>query len=336
MNIKEVLFKLSSLDSVGAVHDAADYAAEELKKYAEVERRGAAVIGKIKGSADYTVLLDAHIDQVAFTVTDIDGEGFITAACCGGIDLRALPARAVTVHGKKNIPAVFCSTPPHLASGEVEYSDIASIKLDTMLGAKAKDLVSLGDYITFSAEPAELSGRLITGRSFDDRAGVACLLKTSELLADKPLPCNVVLLFSDAEELGMRGAAAASFGIHPDEVIAVDVTFGDGIGISAEECGKLGGGPMIGFSPVLDSGVSKKLCNVAAENGINYAPEVMGGRTGTNADVLSVAESGAKTCTVSIPLRNMHTEVETISLADIESSAELLAKYILSGGLLNA
>ena len=134
----------------------------------------------------------------------------------------------------------------------------------------------------------------------------------------------------------MRGAAAASFGIHPDEVIAVDVTFGDGIGISAEECGKLGGGPMIGFSPVLDSGVSKKLCNVAAENGINYAPEVMGGRTGTNADVLSVAESGAKTCTVSIPLRNMHTEVETISLADIESSAELLAKYILSGGLLNA
>ena len=109
MDIKEVLFKLSSLDSVGAVHDAADYAAEELKKYAEVERRGAAVIGKIKGAADYTVLLDAHIDQVAFTVTDIDGEGFITAACCGGIDLRALPARAVTVHGKKNIPAVFCT-----------------------------------------------------------------------------------------------------------------------------------------------------------------------------------------------------------------------------------
>ena len=97
MNIKEVLFKLSSLDSVGAVHDAADYAAEELKKYAEVERRGAAVIGKIKGAADYTVLLDAHIDQVAFTVTDIDDEGFITVACCGGIDLRALPARAVTL-----------------------------------------------------------------------------------------------------------------------------------------------------------------------------------------------------------------------------------------------
>ena len=93
---------------------------------------------------------------------------------------------------------------------------------------------------------------------------------------------------------------------------------------------------MIGFSPVLDSGVSKKLCKVAAENGIAYAPEVMGGRTGTNADVLSTAESGAKTCTVSIPLRNMHTEVETVSLTDIESSAELLAKYILSGGLLNA
>ena len=105
MNIKEVLFKLSSLDSVGAVHDAADYAAEELKKYAGVERRGAAVIGKIKGAADYTVLLDAHIDQVAFTVTDIDGEGFITAACCGGIDLRALPARTV----RKIFPLFFAA-----------------------------------------------------------------------------------------------------------------------------------------------------------------------------------------------------------------------------------
>lgn len=336
MDIKEVLFELSRLDSVGSIHDAADYAADELKKYAEVKRHGAAVIGKIKGDADYTVLLDAHTDQVAFTVTDIDGEGFITAACCGGIDLRTLPARTVTVHGKENIPAVFCSTPPHLSSGETEFSDIADIKLDTMLGAKAKEIVSLGDYITFSAEPACLFGGLVTGRSFDDRAGVACLLKTAELLQNKSLPCNVVFLFSDAEELGMRGAATAAFGIKPDEVIAVDVTFGDGQGISPEECGKLGDGPMIGFSPVLDTAVSKKLCAVAEKHEIKYAPEVMGGRTGTNADVLSVAEGGAKTCTVSIPLRNMHTEVETVSLSDIESSAKLLAEYILSGGLLNA
>ena len=332
MDIKEVLFKLSSLDSVGAIHDAADYAAEELKKYAEVERRGAAVIGKIKGAADYTVLLDAHIDQVAFTVTDIDDEGFITAACCGGIDLRALPARAVTVHGKKNIPAVFCSTPPHLASGETEYSDIASIKLDTMLGTKAKDLVSLGDYITFSAEPAELSGGLVTGRSFDDRAGVACLLKTAELLSGKTLPCRAVLLFSDAEELGMRGAAAASFGIRPDEVIAVDVTFGDGIGISAEECGKLGGGPMIGFSPSLDYSMSRTLERIADENGIARQCEIMSGSTGTNADEIQVAGSGVRMGLISIPQRNMHTAAEIVDLNDIEAVARLMAAYIIERG----
>lgn len=335
MDIKDILFDLSALDSIGSLHLAADYAEKVLSRFAKTERLGGSVTGTIKGNSDYTIMLDAHIDQVGMIVTDVDSEGFLTVAPSGGIDIRALPSREVTVHGKKDIPAVFCSTPPHLSSGETVYDDISKIKLDTGLGKNAADIVSPGDYVTFSALPVSLSGDLVSGRSFDDRAGVACLLKTAEMLSGKDLPCNVVFLFSDAEELGMRGAVTAAFSTAPDEAVAVDVSFGNGIGIPPEECGKFKGGAMIGFAPTLDSAVSKKLTKIAEDNGIKYQTEVMGGRTGTNADVIGVSGSGVKTCTVSIPLRNMHTEVETLSISDLESVCNLLYGYILSGGVRN-
>ncbi len=337
MNIKDILFELSVADAVGNITEARDIAEGYLKEYAEIIKTdNLSVIGFIKGKNNYTVMLDAHIDQIAMVVTDIDDNGFLTVSNAGGIDIRALPSRAVTVHGKEKIPAVFCATPPHLAKGEAEYTDIADIKLDTGLGKKAKDIISLGDYVTFSAKPTELNGDLITGRSFDDRAAVACLIEVASRLKTRELPFNVAILLSDAEELGMRGAGIASFNIEPNEAIAVDVSFGDGIGISDTECGKLGGGAMIGISPVLDSLISKRLINIAEENKIKYQTEIMGGKTGTNADAISVSRGGVKTCTVSIPLRNMHTETEILSIADLDSVCDLLEKYILSGGLYNA
>lgn len=337
MDIKEILFSLSEKDAIGTVTGARDTAREILSEYAEVKRLGnLGTVGFIKGKSDYTILMDAHIDQIGMIVTDVDSEGFLTVSNSGGIDIRALPARAVTVHGKEKIPAVFCSTPPHLAKGETEYTDIAEIKLDTGLGKKAREVVSVGDYVTFSAEPAFLAEDYVTGRSFDDRSGVACLLEVSKRLAGRELPVSVAILLSDGEELGMRGATTAAFGINADEAIAVDVSFGNGIGISETECGKLGEGAMIGVSPVLDRALSDKLIDTAEQSGIKYQLEAMGGKTGTNADVISVSRGGVKTCTVSIPLRNMHTETETLSLSDLNSVCDLLEKYILSGGLLNA
>ena len=201
---------------------------------------------------------------------------------------------------------------------------------------ESSELPVVGDYVTFSALPTSLSGDLVTGRSFDDRSGVACLLEVAKRLVGKELPVNVAILLSDGEELGMRGATTAAFDINADEAIALDVSFGDGIGISENECGKLNKGAMIGVSPVLCRELSDRLIDLAEQNGIKYQLEVMGGKTGTNADVISVSRGGVKTCTVSIPLRNMHTETEVLSLSDLNSVCDLLEKYIMSGGLFNA
>ena len=336
MEIKDLLFTLSALDGVGTISDASDKAYEILSKYAKTDRMSnLTVIGFLQGKANYTIMLDAHIDQIAFVVTDIDDNGFLTVSNSGGIDIRMLPSREVTVHGKKKISAVFCSTPPHLASGEVEYSDISNIKLDTLLGKKAKEIISVGDYVTFSVTPFEM-GNLLCGRSFDDRAAVTCILELAKRLSGKDLPCNVAFVLSDGEELGLRGIRTASFKVNPNEAIAVDVSFGDGPDISADDCGKLGKGGMIGISPSLDKRVSQKLIDIAKENNIPYQLEVMGSSTGTNADMISVTREGVKTTTLSIPLRNMHTEVETLDIKDLYSVCDLLERYILSGGVGNA
>ncbi len=336
MKIKENLKLLSAAVSVGNITEAANTAENILSTFCECERKGKlTVIGRLKGKADYTLMLDAHIDEVAMIVTDIDSNGFLTVAKCGGIDLRTLPLRPVTVHGKEKITAVFCGIPPHLSEGEAQFKDIAELKLDTMLGEKAKDFISVGDYVTYSQKPLFLTEKRITGKSLDDRAGVACILELAERLSKKELPFNVTFVLSDSEELGLRGAKTASYAINPDEAVAIDVSFGDGPDISPLECGKLSGGAMIGISPVLDSKISKKLISTAEENNIKYQTEVMGSSTSTNSDVISVNREGVRTGLVSIPLRNMHTEVEIVDIDDLLSVCDILEKYILSGGVMN-
>ncbi len=334
MDIKDILFELSRLSAIGTVSDAADKAAEELGKYASVRRIGTlGTVAEIKGKSDYTILLDAHIDEVGFIVTDISEKGFLTVQNCGGIDTRHLPAKAVTVHGKEKIPAVFTSTPPHLDKGGDLPDDIAQYKIDTGLGDKAKDVISVGDYVTYRMTPTELLRSTVCGKSFDDRAGVACLIELAQRLNTKELPCNIVILLSDAEELGLRGARTASFGIECDEAIAIDVSFGDGPDVPADKCGKLGRGGMIGISPVIDREISHKLVSIAKDNSIPYQTEVMGGNTSTNADVISLTKNGIRTGLVSVPLRNMHTNVEVLNISDLVSVCDMLEKYILSGGV---
>ena len=330
MNIKETLFDLSDAVSIGNITDASDKACKILAQYADTTQNGINVIGKIKGDSEYTLMLEAHIDEVGFVVTDVDDNGFLSVKNCGGIDLRMLPARTVTIYGKQKITGVFCATPPHLG-GVKEYDDITALKIDTLLGKKAKEVILVGDFVSFNQKATDLNDTRVTGKSFDNRAGVVCLLALAKRLSEKKLPFNVVFAFTDAEELGHRGAKTTVFDVSPDEAIALDVSFADAPDVPSNECGKLSGGAMIGMSPVLDKGISKKLIAIAKENNMPYQTEVMGSRTGTNGDVISISKSGVKTGLVSIPLRNMHTDVEIVDIKDIENVCDLLEKYILGG-----
>ncbi len=333
MDIKELIVKLSDAVSIGNITEARDIAYGELSKYADCRKTDSlTVIGEIKGESDYTLMLDAHIDEVGFIVKDIDKNGFLTVEKCGGIDLRSLPSRVVTIHGKRAVTGVFCSTPPHLKE-KANFESIDGIKIDTLLGSAAAEVISIGDYMTYNAKAAHLSDRRISGKALDDRVGVAVLLDLARRLSAKRLPFNVVFCISDMEELGTRGARTATYEVSPDEAIAIDVSFADGPDIPALECGKLGGGAMVGIAPILDRQMSDKLTALAASASIPYQTEVMGSATGTDGDVISITRKGVRTAVVSIPIRNMHTDVEIVDINDVTAVCDLLEKYILEGGV---
>ncbi len=336
MDIKKLLFSLSEAATLGNIRAAADLAKGELSKYAEVDNFGAVgVIARINKGADRTLVLDAHIDEVGFVVTSVLEDGFLKVSNVGGIDPRILPATKVTVHAKKELTALFTSVPPHLVKEEASVVCLEDILLDTGLGENAREQISVGDFVSYNSFPLSLSADRLCGKALDDRAGVACLIELASRIYDKDIPYNIIILLSEQEELGTRGAVTGAFATECDEAIAIDVSFGSAPNIPPEKCGVLGKGAMIGISPILNKKMTDRLTDLAKEKNIPYQSEVMGGKTGTDADVISISKCGVPCALLSIPLRNMHTPFEVVDLLDIYSVCDLLEAYILTGGAFN-
>ncbi|MDD6276204.1 MAG: M20/M25/M40 family metallo-hydrolase [Clostridia bacterium] len=281
-----------------------------------------------------TFLLDAHMDRIGMIVTAIE-DGFLRIDKCGGADARVMAAQDVTVWGKEPVYGVITSTPPHLTTAE----DAKKVKgFDSMLVdigmsmEEAKKIISPGDRVTVRCPQLDLCGDRICSAALDDRAGCAVILRAAEIVAQSAEHPTVKLMFSCSEETGGSGAKTGSFSVQADECISVDVSFAAAHGMTDKKYGILGKGPMIGYAPILNYAASEKLKAVAEEKGIPYQVEIMGEATGTNADHIAVTKGGIKTALISIPLRNMHTGAEIISVSDIENSARLIAEYILGGG----
>lgn len=280
------------------------------------------------------VLLDAHLDQIGLVVTGIDDHGFLRIAPCGGVDRRVLPGSSVTVYGRETRRGIVCCLPPHLVEGGADkVSPVDQMYVDLGMDAQeAKALVSLGDRISLQVEPRLLLGSRITAAGLDDRAGVAALLRCAQLLKEKSLSCGVTFLFSSREETGCEGARTAAYQESPTEAVMVDVSFASQPGVSPDKSGKLGEGVMIGMAPSLNRDMAKTMKRLAQQQEIPYQMEIMGGQTGTNADVIGVTRSGVKTALLSIPQRYMHTTAEMVDLADVERVAQLLTAYVLEEG----
>ena len=334
MNIN-VLKKLSEAVGIYHLDDATRIAEYELKKYAEVENFGTiGLVAKLDRKKEKTIMLEAHIDEVGFIVTHILDGGFVKVSNMGGNDGRILSATPVIIHGKTgDFPAVFSSTPPHL-SGESEVNTADEALLDTGLGEQTKEFIAPGDVITYKRHFTPLAGSRVSGKALDDRAAVACLIEVASRIYDKNIPVNVIFCLSEQEELGTRGAKTAAFALEPDEAVAIDVSFGNAPDVVPTKCGKLGGGAMIGISPVLNRKITNKLTDIAREKEIPHQFEVMGGTTGTDADVITVSKEGIPCGLLSIPLRNMHTPAEVVDFKDMDAVCDILEAYVLSGGAL--
>lgn len=333
MDLKKIILELSAVNGVsGEEENACDYALDILKNYTDdAYIKNGNVVGNFGERSENKphILLDAHIDQVGLIVTHIYDSGFLGISNIGGIDRRLLPAQQVCIHGKEKLCGVITSIPPHLSADEDKVPKIDEFFVDTGLSKeKLSELVSLGDKISFVSPPTELLNGCITGTALDDRSGVASIIYALELLKNQQYNCSFTVLFSAQEELGERGACIGAFDINPDIALAVDVSFGKTLGDKDYESGELHKGPMIGVSPCLSKEVSAALEALSKKENIPYQIEVMNGLTSTNADRFSVNREGCKACTVSIPLKYMHTPAEIIAVDDVENTGKLIAAYI--------
>jgi endoglucanase len=248
------------------------------------------------------------------------------------MDLRVLAGQEVTVHGREALFGVVPAAPPHLAQGEDKAPEWKDILIDTGLPRETLEtLVPPGTRVSLRTPPARLLGERVTAPALDDRAGVAAILRCLELLGGEDT-CPLTVLFSAQEEsFGQAGAKTAGFASQAERAIVVDVSFAAAPGLEPQDAqGRLGGGVMVGVSPALDGQMSETLRRLAEEKNIPHTVEVMGGRTGTNADSLHAVAAGIPCALLSIPLRNMHTAAEIADMRDIEAAARLMAEYILN------
>ncbi len=334
--LKKELFQLCSAAGVAGMQEVVAVATDLLKPL--VDEVFTDAMGNVLGIRHSkapdapTIMLEAHLDEIGFLVTHIDGNGFVFVAGAGGIDGRVLTAQEVLVYGDEVYRGVFCSTPPHLSGKDGELPELSKRGIDVgMCAEEAKQHIPLGSRVMFLPSYCELNENVVSGKALDDRAGMAAILHCLRKL-DDTCPMNVAVAFCVQEELGCRGSDPAARRLQPDCAIVTDVSFALTPDGDPNKCGKLGKGVMIGVSPILDGDMTDKLLALAKEQEIPYQYEVMGGGTGTDADHISGCLYGIPTALLSIPQKYMHTPVEVVDLRDVAAVGDLMAAYICKGG----
>ena len=276
------------------------------------------------------LMLDAHMDEIGLIVTDIDKTGFLRFGKLGGIDPRMLPAREIMVMTEPPIFGVIDTLAPHvLETADFDKAiDEKKLCIDVGLSAEeAKARIPLGTPCVFAERCRSLGENLLCSKSLDDRACVAIIIKAMEEIVSDKLSVDVYCLISTQEELGMRGAVTGAYAVNPDYAIAIDVTHAATPDSKKGETLEMRKGAAIGVGPNMSRNITGALFDIAKDKDIPCQTEVMGGSSGTNGWVIQVSREGVSTAVVSLPLKYMHTPVETVDLADVQAIVSLVSEY---------
>jgi endoglucanase len=270
------------------------------------------------------------MDAIGLMVSGID-QGLLHISEVGGVDHRILPGQLVTVHARRDLQGVVVAPPdrllPPAKAGkpiEMEY-----LLVDTgLLEEEVKQLVRIGDLISFSQPPLDLPGNAIAGHSLDNRTAVAAVTACLNELQHITTAWDVWAVATVQEEETFLGATSSTFEIEPDLAIAIDVTFAKGPGANDYKTFPLGEGPTLGWGANIHPAIFKRFNTLAEQLDIPHAIEVMPAHSGTDAFGIQVVANGIPTMVIGIPLRYMHTPVEMISMKDIQRAGHLLAQFI--------
>lgn len=276
------------------------------------------------------LLLDAHLDEIGLIVTG-HKEGFLQFSPIGGVDARMLLDREVVILTNPAIHGIVTCLPPHIQSAKdmETVTQVDDLFIDVGLPQEeAVKRIPNGTPIVYDADCRPLGTEMFCGKSLDDRSCFAIMLDTAEQLHNKPLDVDVYFLGSTQEEYRGLGAITATFRLHPDFCVAVDVTHGDSPDAPAEKTTRIGGGPVIVTGPNCSRWMVHRMKEQATLQKIAYQIEVIPGCTFTNGWYMQVSQEGIATTLLSLPLRYMHSPIEVISRSDLTNTANLLTAFV--------
>lgn len=317
---------------------------EPLVDEIEIDRIGSLIAVK-RGSGPEPrprLLLAAHMDEIGLIVTQIvsypdndDGNGFLKVGRVGGVDIRHLYDQTVVVHSSKgdgkDLVGLLGALPTSFLPEDRRTKPYGFDELVVDVGlpvAALKDRVAVGDFVSFRQPLRKLQNKWVTGKSLDNRTSVLAVTICLEHLQSRQHAWDVVAVATAQEETALLGAVTSGHAQAPDAAVAIDVTMGKGPGSTDALTYELGGGPTVGFGPNVHPGMYKGLKEAASAVEMKVQDEPHARGSGTDAYGLQIAREGIPTGLVGLPLRYMHTMVETVDLKDIERSGRLLAEFV--------
>ncbi|NBJ69277.1 MULTISPECIES: M20/M25/M40 family metallo-hydrolase [Clostridia] len=292
-------------------------------------------IGIINPEAPFKVLLAGHCDEIALVINRIDEHGFLHFDKMGGINPKAAVGMKVTVLGESTrVTGVIGVNAQHHGGLKNDFG-LEDLFIDCGFRTKeeAEEQIHIGDLAVYKTEPEILLDRYIAGRGLDNRTGAFIVAEVLRKLTETKCQVGVYAASTVNEETNMGGAYFAAAGVKPDMAIACDVTFAtDYPGVNTNKYGdvRLEKGPVLAKGAPINRNMNQLLEKTAKSLKMDIQYELTPRMTGTDADKMRLTGKGVPISLVSLPLRYMHSPVETVSIKDIMEEIELLVAMISS------
>jgi tetrahedral aminopeptidase len=298
------------------------------------------VVGIVNPEAPYKVVIEAHADEIAWFVNFISEDGYIYLRRNGGSDVLIAPSKRLNLYTETGVVKGIIGWPAiHTRNTEKDAApQLKDLAVD--VGAANKDEVlamgiHVGTVCTFEDEFMELNNKYYVGRALDNRIGGFMIAQVARKLRETgiQLPFGLYIVNAVQEEIGLRGAEMVAAQIKPNVAIITDVCHdthspqykkleqGD------QKCGK---GPVLTYGPSVQNNLLKHIIEAANKNEIPFQRASATRWTGTDTDAFAYSSGGTASALISLPLKYMHTTVETVDKTDVENVIELIYQSLLS------
>jgi len=343
-DIKSLLEKLSNAHGIsGWEGSVQEIVSREIAPYVDevrIDRLGNLIA--VRNGERPSIMIEAHADEIGLMVKQVDEKGFLRFIRIGGWFDQTLLNQRVIIHTRSGpVTGVIGCKPPHVMKEEERKKVIEGKDMFIDIGCtsqkEAEDLgILVGTPVSIDRTFATLQGDRVTGKAFDNRAGLVAVIEALKRTKSKSAIYAVATV---QEEVGLKGARVAAFGLEPDVAIAADVTIpGDHPGIEKKDAPiEMGKGPVVVMADASGRGiiatpqVIEWIAGTAREFQIPVQLEASDGGT-TDATAIYLTKSGIPTGVISVATRYIHSPVEVLSLRDIDKAADLMARCLETAG----